>query len=53
MSSEFKRGDWVEAIDGSDRGIVLGVEGGLPRVRFGTDNWSGLYWPYDLVKVKP
>ena len=50
----FKRGDFVHIVDEpSTIGVVLEiVPPGLPKVRFGTDDHAGIYWPHDLRKVK-
>ena len=49
----FHRGDFVHVVDEpTTLGVVLEVvPPGLPRVRFGTDDHAGIYWPYDLRKV--
>ncbi len=49
----FKRGDFVHIVDEpSNIGVVMEiVDPGLPKVRFGTDDHAGIYWPHDLVKV--
>lgn len=51
----FKRGDFVHVVDEPENiGVVLEiVPPGLPRVRFGTDDHAGIYWPYDLVRFDP
>lgn len=50
----FKPGDFVRVVDEpSNIGVVMEiVDPGLPKVRFGTDDHAGIYWPHDLVKVK-
>lgn len=48
----FKRGDLVTVVGEREVGVVLGVENGLPRVRWSTDDWSGLYWPHDLCRAE-
>ena len=49
----FKPGDFVHIVDElSNIGVVMEiVDPGLPKVRFGTDDHAGIYWPHDLVKV--
>ncbi len=49
----FKRGDFVHIVDEpSNIGVVMEIiDPGLPKVRFGTDDHAGIYWPHDLVKV--
>lgn len=51
----FRRGDFVHVVgEPSNIGVILEVvPPGLPRVRFGTDNRAGTYWPHDLVRLDP